>query len=1252
MKKYWIIFAIIILFYSNLFSKESDSKHLFFIPNHGQIQDSSVKYYINDNKNYILFRNNSISIINQGLIDSNNSNYIKTDIEISSTQNTYINTQVPKLIKYKFYTSKCKKGITIDTVFSSISYSCSNGNLSLRFEIRNNKLYFFEPTNKLLSLKLNKFKRIYINDSVYFVQNGIKIIDKHLNVKQDQTLDGESDNIKEIVWSRYFGGSDGDNLSIVKCDKYGNIYIGGFSYSINLPTTDNAYQENNNGNLDIFVCKLDSKGDVLWCTYIGGESQDIISGMCIDNKNSVSCVGETTSHFFPVSDNAPQKQFAGGSGDGIFVKFDRDGNLLFSTYLGSSSYDSFDDCVADSKNNTWLIGRTCGNDYHILNSVHNYSGNYDIVICKFSDNNDLLLSTYWGGEQNDFAEGIIVDNKDNVIITGFTISQLYPTLNPYQPNNAGNYDAYITKFDNNLNVLWSTYFGGKNYDCGCDITCDNNDNIIIVGYTFSNDLNVSNNAPQAALNGASDYFFLKLSSNGELEKSSYWGSSSSEGMVVIYSQFGSITTDNNGNLYFIGNTKGNDFPVSSDALQKDLRGVQDIILSSFDNDLNLKYSSYIGQQSYNYGLDLSIDNNNKALYIVGRTDNGFFPVKNTMEGQNYYGGSLDGFITKFYITDCNAVKSDVDTIKLGEKSCINDTTVTITITNTGTAKADITATYFFNKNTKFDLGYGGGFSLDPSAKRQLTINIKPDASGTLNDTLYIDVSNGCTSLIQIPIIGTLNKYSLTTDVKDTLDFGVICSLIDKDASLIITNTSNLKSKLNFSYLPAPFFISGDPLKSALNINESRKIKIKFYSSTPGTFYQTLYIIDTCGNTKKIILKAESESPSIDLGNDVSICENDSVEIGVKPVGGTAPYTYRWSPKSGLTDSKTEFTKASPDTTTTYQLIVTDKNGCTFSDKIKVTVFKNVQTKITGDINVCSGIEYLYYAVPEGISNHWNISGAKSVDSTNSNILKIVWADNSEGKIKLVQKFSKLCSDSAELTINISSNVDISLNDTIACLNVPYTITPKLIGKQKNISEISWTPSLYLSSTTILNPVFQTSIPGSYKYYLKITNKNGCIANASININVPDTVNLTLNKDSIDFGNLDACVSIKDDSLKITNNSAYTVKVSKYDVNSDFTIISPAIPFSLNTSESKTIIVRYNSNHTGQSQYPIVLHGDPCDWSKSIQCTGNKDNSFFSLDPNMINFGSDLSCFDITKDTSVIIKNTSKSSLNIALSKAI
>jgi hypothetical protein len=115
---------------------------------------------------------------------------------------------------------------------------------------------------------------------------------------------------------------------------------------------------------------------------------------------------------------------------------------------------------------------------------------------------------------------------------------------------------------------------------------------------------------------------------------------------------------------------------------------------------------------------------------------------------------------------------------------------------------------------------------------------------------------------------------------------------------------------------------------------------------------TMYVMQVtdltgCINLDTIIVIV-NPLPVINLGSDQEICFRDIISIGSNVTSGTTPFTYLWTPATGLSATNTAFVNASPQTTTDYELLVTDTKGCTTRDTIKIIVNPLPQPVITAD----------------------------------------------------------------------------------------------------------------------------------------------------------------------------------------------------------------------------------------------------------------------------------------------------------------
>jgi len=105
-----------------------------------------------------------------------------------------------------------------------------------------------------------------------------------------------------IIFSTLIGG---DNIEIgysITMDSIGNVFVTGWTNSINFPITQDAFDKSLNGTGDGFVIKLNSNGEVLlYSTYLGGDSYDTGFGIGNDFANNIYVTGVTSSSDFPTT---------------------------------------------------------------------------------------------------------------------------------------------------------------------------------------------------------------------------------------------------------------------------------------------------------------------------------------------------------------------------------------------------------------------------------------------------------------------------------------------------------------------------------------------------------------------------------------------------------------------------------------------------------------------------------------------------------------------------------------------------------------------------------------------------------------------------------------------------------------------------------------------------------------------------------------------------------------------------------------
>jgi hypothetical protein len=309
----------------------------------------------------------------------------------------------------------------------------------------------------------------------------------------------------ELDYSTFLGGSRDDWIYSVDLDSEKEIIITGDSDSIDFPTK-NAYMDKPNtgvGEYDVFVSKL-SKTEFNFSTYIGGTGGGSAGlSIKVDNQDNIILVGGTFQENFPTSTTIQDTY--GGDLDGIIVKFNAKGELIFSTFFGGSGFEQLNDIAISSDDSIYITGTSYSSIFpDNKEPLNGASGSGDVLLMKISSESDLVFYTLLGGTSIDEGWAIDISNNDEIYLTGETQSKLISNTGDLN----GSYDAYIAVFTNTGALSYLQYFGGNNVDRARDILCNGN-YIALAMYTSSTNL-ASINSHTPTLQGSYDMYISVL----------------------------------------------------------------------------------------------------------------------------------------------------------------------------------------------------------------------------------------------------------------------------------------------------------------------------------------------------------------------------------------------------------------------------------------------------------------------------------------------------------------------------------------------------------------------------------------------------------------------------------------------------------------------------------------------------------------------------------------------------------------------
>lgn len=255
-----------------------------------------------------------------------------------------------------------------------------------------------------------------------------------------------------FVWARKMGGPAIDKGNGIALDISGNVIItGSFEGLANFNPGIGAFNLTSSGGYDIFVAKLDGKGNVIWAKRMGGMAYDV----------------------------------------GNAIVTDLEGNILGTGFFqGSADFDP-------EKGN------------YFLNSY----GLDDIFIFKLDAKGYFIWAKKIGGSDSDIGNSIALDASGNIFTTGFFGGwvSFYTGGLDYYLSTSGKSDMFISKMDHFGNLVWAKKFGGTGFDVGNEAIADVFGDVYIIG-SFEEEANVYPILPaKLTSKGSSDVFVVKYS---------------------------------------------------------------------------------------------------------------------------------------------------------------------------------------------------------------------------------------------------------------------------------------------------------------------------------------------------------------------------------------------------------------------------------------------------------------------------------------------------------------------------------------------------------------------------------------------------------------------------------------------------------------------------------------------------------------------------------------------------------------------
>ena len=528
---------------------------------------------------------------------------------------------------------------------------------------------------------------------------------------------------QDIQWEKSIGGQQADYLMDAQpTADYGFILAGS---SLSIPSGTKS--ENNKGDLDYWIWKMNEKGNLDWQKSFGGSGADFLESIALTNDGGFILAGESSSPG-TASDNKKDGDKIGacrGNDDFWIIKLNAAGGEEWQKTIGGFGEEKLK-VIKQTKDGGYIIGGASSSDQS-GDKKQDCFGNLDYWIVKLDTKGTIEWQKTYGGSYFDILRSLEQTTDGGYIVGGYSNS---PASGNKATDTNGIGDFWILKLDAKGQQVWQKTIGG-----------DQDDQLYVVHQTFdgnyivggNSNSGVSNEKNKSTANGT-DFWVLKLDQDGGI----LWQETYDIGAVDILT---SLLENKDHTLVLSGFAQGE--PIKKAMVSKPKLDTAKNLLGSLTKKTNTTNSPENKDMKSGTGDYVTIKTNEKGDEIWRKTIGSRSEdiLKKTIEvrdgGYLLVGTSMGAASEDKKTTNGSA---DFWAVKLKDKENWVDTKAQIeALPNPANTYTNIIIGYDFEKGTArvFDLN---GRQLQEFAITSRTVPIDVGEEDTLRDTTHIDIA--------------------------------------------------------------------------------------------------------------------------------------------------------------------------------------------------------------------------------------------------------------------------------------------------------------------------------------------------------------------------------------------------------------------------------------------------------------------------------------------------------------------------------
>jgi hypothetical protein len=325
------------------------------------------------------------------------------------------------------------------------------------------------------------------------------------------------DNNGNFIWVKQFTGPLNEEVYEIKTDEANNVILTGHFYGFAGVTVDcnpdptaefKLIADTDNGAQ--FITKLDAGGNFIWAKKLDGTGTNYITDIDVDNANNLYFSGYYTSTLDVNPGVGVVTLTSTGASDPFVLKLAQNGDFVLAKSFGEAGGNDYLESInVDKQTGEIYVGGWFMNTMKIDNISLTSKGSYDPFIAKLDALGTCVWAKNWGGTKYDKFINMDRDDAGNIFTTGMfsDVADMDPEAAVVNFTSAGNYDAYINKFDKNGNLVWAKQIGSMGNDWGNSVTALGDGNVFASGtFAFTAEVGFTGN-PLESIGGYDTWLF-------------------------------------------------------------------------------------------------------------------------------------------------------------------------------------------------------------------------------------------------------------------------------------------------------------------------------------------------------------------------------------------------------------------------------------------------------------------------------------------------------------------------------------------------------------------------------------------------------------------------------------------------------------------------------------------------------------------------------------------------------------------------